>query len=205
MASKSSKDSPSAKKARACESSFEESQSLWDEVASTVQKQSSSRISPIEIPQPKAKKSPVSEKLSQPLPPAIGQKNPPKSADQSIGYVVGPANLAMPVHAGIDRSTVRKLQQGKMPLEARLDLHGLSQLQARQRLQQFIFNAIQKDLRTILVITGKGKAGRGVLRENVPQWLSELPLSEQIIAFGPSRPQDGGAGALYVRLKRKRG
>jgi DNA-nicking Smr family endonuclease len=54
------------------------------------------------------------------------------------------------------------------------------------------------------VITGKGRMGQGVLRINVPQWLSEPPLSDHIIAFGPSRPQDGGAGALYVRLKRIR-
>jgi DNA-nicking Smr family endonuclease len=99
---------------------------------------------------------------------------------------------------------VKKLQQGKMVLEARIDLHGLSQLAAHQRLKHFIQKSRQEGLRTILVITGKGRAGRGVLRENVPQWLSEPPLSEAIIAFGASRPQDGGAGALYVRLKRAR-
>ena len=126
------------------------------------------------------------------------------SAKDKTGYVTSPANLAMPVYAGIDRRSAKKIQQGKMALDARIDLHGLSQLQARQRLQHFIYRSVETGLRTVLVITGKGKAGRGVLRENVPQWLSEPPLSEVIIAFGPSQPQDGGAGALYVRLKRAR-
>ena len=91
-----------------------------------------------------------------------------------------------------------------MPLEAWLDLHGLSQPEARNRLQQFIATALQNGFRNILVITGKGRMGQGVLRKNVPQWLSEPPLSDNIIAFGPSQPHDGGAGALYVRLKRIR-
>lgn len=181
---------------------------LWNEVTNTVRRQPSSRISPVNLPALRAKK-PVPSKKSGQTTKKTGHLQLRRtagadSAKDKTGYVTSPANLAMPVYAGIDRRSAKKIQQGKMALDARIDLHGLSQLQARQRLQHFIYRSVETGLRTVLVITGKGKAGRGVLRENVPQWLSEPPLSEVIIAFGPSQPQDGGAGALYVRLKRAR-
>ena len=181
---------------------------LWAEVTNTVRRQPSSRISPVDLPALRGKKTAPPKKTHSDSKKTAnlilrGTSKGDAAADKT-GHVTGPANLAMPVYAGIDRRSAKKLQQGKMALDARIDLHGLSQLQARQRLQQFIYRSVEMGLRTVLVITGKGKAGRGVLRENVPQWLSEPPLSEVIIAFGPSQPQDGGAGALYVRLKRAR-
>ena len=181
---------------------------LWNEVTNTVRRQPSSRISPVDLPALRAKKTVPSKKSGQTAKKTgnvqLRRTAGADSAKDKTGYVTSPANLAMPVYAGIDRRSAKKIQQGKMALDARIDLHGLSQLQARQRLQNFIYRSVETGLRTVLVITGKGKAGRGVLRENVPQWLSEPPLSEVIIAFGPSQPQDGGAGALYVRLKRAR-
>jgi len=181
---------------------------LWAEVTNTVRRQPSSRISPVDLPASRAKKTAPIKKTAQTAKISgdlhLRRTSKAVNATDKAGHVTGPANLAMPVYAGIDRRSAKKIQQGKMGLDARIDLHGLSQLQARHRLQSFIFRSVEMGLRTILVITGKGKAGRGVLRENVPQWLSEPPLSEVIIAFGPSQPQDGGAGALYVRLKRAR-
>ena len=181
---------------------------LWNKVTNTVRRQPSSRISPVDLPALRAKKTVPAKKSGQTAKKTGGEQLQhtarADSAKDKTGYVTSPANLAMPVYAGIDRRSAKKIQQGKMALDAHIDLHGLSQLQARQRLQYFIYRSVETGLRTVLVITGKGKAGRGVLRENVPQWLSEPPLSEVIIAFGPSQPQDGGAGALYVRLKRAR-
>ena len=181
---------------------------LWAEVTNTVRRQPSSRISPVELPAAHPKKTAPGRNSVQTakISGDLQLRRTPKAdnAKDKAGHVTSPANLAMPVYAGIDRRSARKIQQGKMGLDARVDLHGLSQLQARHRLHSFIYRSVEMGLRTILVITGKGKAGRGVLRENVPQWLSEPPLSEVIIAFGPSQPQDGGAGALYVRLKRAR-
>jgi DNA-nicking Smr family endonuclease len=186
----------------------EDARALWEDVAKTVKRQSSSRISPVDLPAERAKKTAPVKKPASPAKKTGKIAIQPNSAKnpeaEKFGHITGPANLAKPVYAGIDRSSAKKIQQGKMPLEARLDLHGLSQLEARHHLQQFIATALQNGLRNILVITGKGRAGQGVLRTNVPQWLSEPPLSDHIIAFGPSRPQDGGAGALYVRLKRIR-
>ena len=186
----------------------EDASALWEDVAKTVKRQSSSRISPVDLPAERAKKTAPVKKPASPAKKTGKIAIQPNSAKnpeaEKSGHITGPANLAKPVSAGIDRRSAKKIQQGKMPLEARLDLHGLSQLEARHHLQQFIATALQNGLRNILVITGKGRAGQGVLRTNVPQWLSEPPLSDHIIAFGPSRPQDGGAGALYVRLKRIR-
>ena len=186
----------------------EDASALWEDVAKTVKRQSSSRISPVDLPAERAKKTAPVKKPASPAKKTGKIAIQPHSAKnpeaEKSGHITGPANLVKPVYAGIDRSSAKKIQQGKMPLEARLDLHGLSQLDARHHLQQFIATALQNGLRNILVITGKGRMGQGVLRTNVPQWLSEPPLSDHIIAFGPSRPQDGGAGALYVRLKRIR-
>ena len=186
----------------------EDARALWGDVAKTVKRQSSSRISPVDLQAERAKKTTPVKKPASPTKKAGKFSLQPHSAKnleaEKSGYITEPANLAKPVYAGIDRSSAKKIQQGKMPLEARLDLHGLSQLEARRHLQQFIVTALQNGLRNILVITGKGRMGQGVLRTNVPQWLSEPPLSHHIIAFGPARPQDGGVGALYVRLKRIR-
>ena len=199
------------RKVRPASADSDEASILWDEVANTVKRQPSSRIPPVALPENAQKKHAQKKHLLAKKTSASANKavNLRKIADLKMdtvnaGLVTGPANLSQPVYAGIDRSSAKKLQQGKMALEARIDLHGLSQLAAYQRLQHFIQKSRQQGLRTILVITGKGKDGRGVLRENVPQWLSEPPLSDAIIAFGTSRPQDGGEGALYVRLKRAR-
>ena len=116
-----------------------------------------------------------------------------------------PADLRLGEHSGIDRSNARRLQRGQMALEDRLDLHGLSKEQAHKRLVAFISRAVQQNLRHVLVITGKGRDGQGVLRHEVPLWLKDAPLAVYINAISHAQPQDGGTGALYIRLKRKRG
>ena len=116
-----------------------------------------------------------------------------------------PADLRLGERSGIDRSNARRLQRGQMALEDRLDLHGLSKEQAHRQLIAFISRAVQQNLRHVLVITGKGRDGQGVLRHEVPLWLKDAPLAEYINAISQAQPQDGGAGALYIRLKRQRG
>lgn len=116
-----------------------------------------------------------------------------------------PADLRLGEQSGIDRSNARRLQRGQMALEDRLDLHGLSKEQAHRQLIAFISRAVQQNLRHVLVITGKGRDGQGVLRHEVPLWLKDAPLAGYINAISQAQPQDGGAGALYIRLKRQRG
>jgi DNA-nicking Smr family endonuclease len=112
-----------------------------------------------------------------------------------------PVDLRQGERAGIDRSTQRRLFRGDVPVDRRLDLHGLTAAQAESRLAQFIETAARDGCRCVLVITGKGA---GILRGHVPDWLKRQPLSPHIIALAEARSRDGGSGALYVLLRRKR-
>lgn len=114
---------------------------------------------------------------------------------------------APPAHPGLglDRRSDLKLKRGRMEIEDRLDLHGLNRAQAYERLQRFIIRAQARELRCVLVITGKGRAGtEGVLKREVPEWLSEAPLRDLVLRFYRAQPQDGGSGALYILLRRLR-
>lgn len=103
----------------------------------------------------------------------------------------------------IDRRTWDRLRRGELPIATRLDLHGLTQTQAHERLQSFLSRARRDGARCVLVITGRGSAGGGVLRTMTPRWLDEPPLRDHIVAFAPASAAHGGAGALYVLLRRR--
>ncbi len=111
---------------------------------------------------------------------------------------------------GVDRATALRLRRGEMPIDATLDLHGMTQKEAHSALLGHIARAHTLGRRCLLVITGKGGkqdgSGRetGVLRANVPRWLNEEPVRAHILAFAPARPRHGGDGALYVLLRRMR-
>ena len=112
-----------------------------------------------------------------------------------------PVDLRQGERAGIDGRTQRRLFRGDVPVDRRLDLHGLTAARAESRLAQFIETAARDGCRCVLVITGKGA---GILRGHVPDWLKRQPLSLHILALAEARPHDGGSGALYVLLRRKR-
>jgi len=144
-----------------------------------------------------------------PAPPAV---RPPRPAPASLA-AVPPQRPADPpwirIHTappptldpGIDRRTRDKLRQGKMAVQARLDLHGLSREQAHRAVTAFIGAQQAAGSRCILVVTGKG---RGILRGDVPRWLCEGRMRQLVLSFSVARKQDGGDGALYVLLRRQR-
>ncbi len=108
---------------------------------------------------------------------------------------------------GMDKQSSRRLRRGQADIDARMDLHGMTRDEAGRELKAFLARAAAAGHRTVLVITGKGLAsdgGKGVLKAAVPGWLNESPNRERILGFSPAQPKDGGDGALYVRLKRKR-
>ncbi len=111
---------------------------------------------------------------------------------------------------GLDARSFDKLKRGQRAIEARLDLHGFTLDAAHDALIRFIENGAARDLRALLVITGKGGRGsedgmpRASLRESVPRWLNEPNLRKHLLAFTPAHAKHGGGGALYVLLKRKR-
>ena len=116
--------------------------------------------------------------------------------------------------AQLDKRTLEKLRKGKMKIEARLDLHGMTREIAHDALEKFIIQCAQNNLRHVLIITGKGKSksfsedwltpGQGVLKNNVPYWLEGSVLRPYILKYCLAQPKDGGSGALYVYLKRNR-
>lgn len=118
--------------------------------------------------------------------PRAGTAAPPLSAGES---------------PGLDRRTASRLRRGKLSIDGRLDLHGMSREAAQTALMDFILAAEAAGKRCVVVVTGKG---RGILKESVPHWLNLPPLRQRIIAFDTTRPEHGGDGALYVLLKRRR-
>lgn len=103
----------------------------------------------------------------------------------------------------IEPKRKRRLSRERDPIEARLDLHGLTQVQAETRLKAFVQQAWANDYRAILVITGKGLAETGILKRNAPEWLADPALSHMIAGVSQAHARHGGSGALYIALKRR--
>lgn len=114
--------------------------------------------------------------------------------------------LSLDAAPGLDARSAERLRRGELPIEARLDLHGHSQDEAQEALLAFVERAWRERRRTLLVITGKGRRseGEGILSAAVPRWLNTEPLRRHLLAFARARPKDGGAGALYLLLRRQR-
>jgi DNA-nicking Smr family endonuclease len=140
-----------------------------------------------------------------PLPPPLPAGAPPERPSQpaSPAASVHPV-LAVDRFAGIDRANAERLRRGKRAIEARLDLHGMTQAEAHRALGAFIRGARASGKRCVLVITGRGGAGGGVLKSSVPRWLDEPEFRPHLLAIATAQPRDGGAGALYVMLRRTR-
>jgi DNA-nicking Smr family endonuclease len=113
----------------------------------------------------------------------------------------------------IDKKTATRLKRGKLKPQARIDLHGMTQDQALPALTRFITDAAARELRLVLVITGKGRSRSdmgpiperpGVLRRAVPHWLRSGMIAPLILDVTESHISHGGSGAYYVYLRRQR-
>lgn len=156
--------------------------------------------------------------------PAQKPKTPQKSASDDVKTPTkkpkpAPAGSAPAAPAviggGLDRRTAERLRRGRLAIDGRIDLHGHTQADAHRALHAFVRNAYDQGRRTLLVITGKGAPRSteasgfmpdreiGVLRRNVPRWLSEPAVRGMVLAVEPARPQHGGSGAYYVLLRRQ--
>lgn len=179
----------------------EEERSLWNRVAETLEPlkgmdaRRALEEALAETPAPPAEK-PAAK-------PAAGRAAPP--APQK-------AKPAAPPLSPFDRRTLKRLVRGRVAIDGRIDLHGLTQSQAHSRLHGFLAAAQARGEKTVLVITGKGAADgygdgfgggeRGILRRVVPQWL-QLPEFRHLVAgYEEAHGSHGGAGALYVRIRR---
>ncbi len=139
-----------------------------------------------------------------------------------------PPQQSVSVFTQGDPAMERRVARGRMRIDACLDLHGHTQVEAQQRLQAFIALARHQEARCVLVITGKGResqrtrmhddrledscykglgdmhrAPRGVLRSRFLDWVEQAPLRDHIIRVSGAKPRDGGTGAFYVFLKKR--
>lgn len=175
-----------------------EERALWDDVVRAIRplKRARKRVAappPDDHTEPKAAHLPAREtpKSAPPSPPAVAK--PPRS---------GPPPLA-----SLGRRERSQLARGRKEIEARLDLHGMTQTRAHRALLGFLERASDDGLSFVLVITGKGGAGsggeRGVLRRQVPEWLGLPEFRACIVGFEEAHIGHGGAGALYIRIRRR--
>ena len=123
--------------------------------------------------------------------------------------IIPPSRPEPPPLAPIGRRERSQLSRGRKEIDARLDLHGMTQIRAHRVLLTFLQRAHGDGLTFVLVITGKGKVGgseaeRGVLRRQVPQWLSLPEFRSLVVGFEEAHIGHGGEGALYVRVRRVR-
>jgi len=165
---------------------------LWEAVKKTIE--------PLRKP---AKPAPKSG--DQPLAPHAAKSKPRVPALASPER----AAPALPPLAAIDRRARQKIARGRHEIGARIDLHGMKQSEARDRLAAFLHRAQAGGKSLVLVITGKGTAApegaeRGVLRRAVPLWLALPEFRALVIGFEEAAPAHGGAGALYVRIRKSR-
>ncbi|MCU0831751.1 MAG: Smr/MutS family protein [Rhizobiaceae bacterium] len=131
---------------------------------------------------------------------------PPHAAPAlAAGRKPKPARLASP--EALDPATQKKIAKGRLVIEARIDLHGMTQDEAHGLLLSFIERAAQRHLRTVLVITGKGRSPRseGALKRAVPLWLAQPAFARHVSGHADAAQGHGGAGALYVRLRKPAG
>jgi DNA-nicking Smr family endonuclease len=158
-------------------------------------------------PQPAEKKAVAAK--PKPAKKAAGKKPPvaaPVTPPRPIARPAPPPDIAASDYAGVDRRTAERFRRGKLPIEGRLDLHGLYQGAAQDALTRFITDSAASGRRMVLVITGRGsREGSGVLRDRLPQWLNQPPCRAHVLAFTSARPEHGRDGAFYVLLRRKRG
>jgi len=103
---------------------------------------------------------------------------------------------------GLQKSTLKKLRQGKFPVEASLDLHGFTAEQARSALIEFLDYCQQSQYKVVCIVHGKGFGSsdkKPVIKPLVNKWLQE---DNNVLAFSSAQPKDGGSGAVYLMLRR---
>jgi DNA-nicking Smr family endonuclease len=164
---------------------------LWAEVKATVTPLRGRPVSletltpPVEAPPPPPKARAMNEPRASALPP----RRPP-------------ALQAPQLHA-IEPRRLRRIGRGGEEIAGRIDLHGHTQAGAHAALVERVLRLHVAGARAVLVITGKGLSGDGILRRRVPQWLAEPPLRAVVAGISPAGRSHGGAGALYVALRRR--
>ena len=178
-----------------------EEHALWEAVAKTAKP----------LKKKKALNKPIS-KVSHADPAAIREMSPPSPRKKVAAPAPQPKPKLPQVPAlplsSLGRRERSRIAKGRTDIDARLDLHGLTQSEAHGRLLDFLQSMQSRGASVVLVITGKGRLGsaheRGVLRRQVPQWLALPEFRLCVSGFEEAHIGHGGEGALYVRIRKVR-
>jgi DNA-nicking Smr family endonuclease len=180
---------------------------LWRKVAERTERLHPERSEPSpHVARPKPRPHKQTASLTEPFTFSVPQPAPHK-LQPSLSERLDSAPVQM------DKKSFTKMKRGKLKPEARIDLHGMTLDRAHPALIRFILSSQASGRRLVLVITGKGKRSqeegpiprpRGVLRHQVPAWLSQPPLVQAVLQIAPAHISHGGEGAYYVYLRRQR-
>lgn len=184
---------------------------LWNKVARQASAMHPAKPQPKPTAPPKAPSpKPLVEGRETTLPSfRIGQDAKQPAARHSLAPSISDRVNGAPV--AMDRKAFDRMKRGKLPVDARIDLHGMTLAQAHPRLIRFVLDAQARGDRLVLVITGKGKSKPfdgpipqriGALKHEVPTWLRSPALRGAVLQVSEAHQSHGGAGAYYVYLRR---
>jgi DNA-nicking Smr family endonuclease len=176
----------------------EEERALWENVARQIK--------------PLRKRARPAKAQQEEAPPAarpVAPPSAPRPVKPSPTSKPNPPPPSVPPLVRLGRRERSQLSRGRKEIDARIDLHGMTQTRAHRALSDFLRRAHADGLGFVLVITGKGRgregeSERGVLRRQVPQWLSQPEFRTLVVGFEEAHIGHGGEGALYVRIRRLR-
>lgn len=177
---------------------------LWTRVVETVKPMAGRK-------RENAEPEPAPQPIPEPTPAPAPFSAKPKKQAPTPPQTRAPAVPAPPPLAPLEQRLRRRLARGVVEIDARIDLHGLRQEEAHRRLASFLMGAQARGARVVLVITGKGRPSpdgpsfgdeRGVLRRSVPLWLASPSARNVVVGYEEADPVHGGAGALYVRIRK---
>lgn len=170
---------------------------LWETVAKTAKPLAGKKLQAEEL-------SVFSELMAQEAEKKPAKKPPVPIAESPTPKKKASSPNEMPIHS-FDRPTHRKISKGRVDIEARIDLHGLTQNDAYELLYGFLLSAHARGLKHVMVITGKGRSfgSEGVLKQAVPHWFSTPLFRLLVSAYEDAAHHHGGHGALYVRLRKQ--
>ncbi|MBR9762024.1 MAG: DNA mismatch repair protein MutS [Rhodobacteraceae bacterium] len=187
---------------------------LWEKVAGSAERMHPEKRPALARPvkKPEAKAKPARDPEPAPIPTF-------RLGERATGGAVS-HDVLDPIHDRLHRAPLRmdkkthgKMTRGKMSPEARIDLHGMTVDRAHRALTGFILRCVSEDMRLVLVITGKGRrpeddgpipVRHGILRHQLPHWLSLPPLNQVVLQVTSAHQKHGGTGAYYIYLRRTR-
>ena len=136
--------------------------------------------------------------------PAAQRLPAPEQSTRLATHTKSPSPAKLRHTPPAERGAEKRVRRGKVEVGAILDLHGYTQATARPALERFLAGAQARGHKAVVVVTGVGRAGEGVLKRRLPEWLNERGLRELASGYAPAHRIHGGEGAFYVFIRRSR-